>query len=1182
MIFKIFYKKITTLFLYILIFGVSVSGYSRDNTPFFDPLLQDRLLSEVLTEIGEKYQVFFNYDYSLIKGLKVDFNLNKEETLESALGRLLDDTGLIYEPFGEKYIILYKDDKIGKKNYKKLRRKINQIQKLESKRNIHLQRRSSSKLNTLLNINQTIASLIQEKTISGTITDSEGNPLPGATVQAKGTTIGAVADVDGKYEINVPDDATLLVFSFIGYSTQEVSIAGRTVIDIVMATDSEILDEVVVVGYTTEIKRNLTSSLVSINTNEINEIPATSLGNAIAGRLAGVSIAQSNGKPGSTSELTIRGATSGEFQGNNDPLYVIDNVIASKRLFDALDVSEVADITVLKDAASAAVYGARAANGVVLVKTHSGIRGKSIINFTSTLGTTEPTNVPPMTSAYQQAKIIEGVRDFRGVPQNDPERFSQAELDYLKANDYGSYAEQSAVNPLLGRVALNASGGTDKLTYFMSGSFIKQTGDFSALKYKKTNFRAKVAADITEDLNVSMNISTNNDVRDEFYWRWNGSDEDFGDFYRTANRTGAWGSGIHNGEYVANFNGWNPVHLADGGAGNRERTSRNVSTIIDLNYSVPFAEGLTLGATYNKLSHRRDQTLLRKIVEDVTFGVDPNNRFILTDEILGVRVRSDDGANSNSLQESTWEEESYQFNARIGYERTFGDHSIKLFGIYEAWERFDRNFWALRRGLQTELVTQLFATDPAVESQFSNGSGAEFGRASYIGGAGYNFQNELFLNASFRYDGSTKFAEDERWGLFPSVSAAWIMSERAFFKENVNFIDFFKLRVSYGLTGNDNVGNSNFPYIQSYSVSGSGAVFGESEAISNSASIGPQPDVFITWEKQASFNLGLDFELLNSKLFTSIDIFKNKKTDLYGSRQLFIPASSGLTLGNTNYGGIDISGIEIITSYRNKLGPIDYDVGFNFGYAKDKYTTLDEPETRRDYQLLNGKGTSRVLGYTVLGIIRTEEQLNDLIESGYTFRNAEPQIGAFYYKDLRGNPQVDPEGNTPDGNIDGNDQEYIGSSAIPLINYGIRLGLSFKRFHFQAFAQGFAGHQKYQPANNKFQFASVGQSSHTQWLDAWTPDNINGSLPRFGSPGSSLNSTFWLQDADYLRLKNVNISYDFSESLISRFGIQRLNLFANGTNLMMLFSKITEFDPETSGRGIPVNRSFSLGLNITF
>lgn len=1132
--------KLTTLLLIISLCKIEASTYSQNTRITLE--LDNVTVEEAFNKIESLSEFKFLYNHRKVNlDRKVSINANKER-ISDILDAMFLGTN-VYFKVRKKQIIL----KSGKTK-----------------------------------IIETIEIKVQQEEIRGQVTDISGSPLPGVNIIVDGTTNGTETDFDGNFviETNIGD---VLIFSFIGMRTFSKTIEDTSDLTIIMEEDEQSLEEVIVVGYGTTVKKKLTSSVVTVSTKELNEIPATSLGNAIAGRLAGVTISQSNGKPGSTSEIVVRGATSGDFAGNNEPLYVIDNIISTKSLFDALDVSEVANVTVLKDAASAAVYGSRAANGVVVVTTHTGTKGKSVINFTSTIGTTEPTNVPPMTSAYQQAQIIEGQRDFNGVPSDDPSRFTQAEMDYLQANDWGSFLEQSEKTPILNRVAITASGGSDKITYFMSGSHIKQTGSFENLSYEKTNFRVKVAADITDDLNVSMNMSTSNDVRDEFYWRWNGDDEDFGDFYRTANRTGAWGPGIHNGEYVANFNGWNPVHLADKGAGSRLRKSRNISTIIDINYKIPFVEGLKAGLTYNRLNIRRDQTLLKKIVKDATFGVDPNNRFLLTNEIIGVRTRSDDGANSDSLEEATEEEDSYQFNARLSYENTFGNHTVNGFFNYEAFERDDRNFWARRRGLQTELVTQLFATDPAVESQFANGGGAEKGRESYIGGLGYSFKDKLFINTSFRYDGSTKFSEDERWGFFPSVSVGWILTEEGFFKDGLDFVNFFKLRASVGTTGNDNVGDSDFPYIQSYGVGGTGPVFGENESTSNRTRIGPQADIFITWEKQTSYNVGLDFILLNNRLSTSLDFFKNEKTDLYGDRQIFIPSSSGLILGNTNYGAIDVSGFEIVTSFRDQLGDnFQYEIGFNLGYAKDKYAAIDEPESRRNYELLSGNGTSRIEGLTALGIIRTEEQLANLIASGYTHNNAEPQIGQIYYKDFRGNPQVDPEGNTPDGNIDGNDIGFIGSAENAPINYGISLNLSFKRFYLQAFAQGFAGHQRYQPQNNRFQFGSIGQSSHTQWLDAWRPDNINGSLPRFGSPNGSNDSTFWLQDADFLRMKNLNIGYDVPENLVSKIGADRVNIFVNGTNLFMIYSKIDEFDPETSGRGIPVNRSYSLGLNVTF
>src|SRR5690606_27917438 len=328
---------------------------------------------------------------------------------------------------------------------------------------------------------------ITQQTITGTVRDDLGSPLPGVNVLVTGSTTGTQTDFDGNYSI-VAQKGDVLRFSYLGLKSQDITVGGTAIVNVVMEEDINTLDEVVVVGYGTTIKRNLTSAVAAVTTEEIKEIPATSLSNAVAGRFAGVNISQSGGKPGKSSDIIIRGATSGQFAGNNQPLYVIDNIISTKDLFDALDVSEVESVSILKDAASAGVYGSRAANGVVLVKTKSGKSGKPTINFTSTIGTTEPTNVPPMTSAYQQALIMGRVQDFNNIPADDANRLNQTEMEYLRNLKMGSYLDQAEETPLLNRHAVTVSGGTDNVRYFLSGSNIKETGSFSNLGYNKTNY----------------------------------------------------------------------------------------------------------------------------------------------------------------------------------------------------------------------------------------------------------------------------------------------------------------------------------------------------------------------------------------------------------------------------------------------------------------------------------------------------------------------------------------------------------------------------------------------------------------------------------------------------------------------------------------------------------------------
>lgn len=1024
------------------------------------------------------------------------------------------------------------------------------------------------------------ASNEQQQAISGTIIDAEGLPMGGVTVAVVGTQKGTMSDFDGNYTLSAKS-GDVLRFSFIGYKTQDITVANNTVINLTLEEDISALDEVIVLGYNAVEKRKVTGSVASVNTDELNEISSTSLGNAVAGRIAGVSITQTGGRPGRTSDIIVRGATVQGFSGTSSPLYVIDGVVGSKQLFDALDVSEVETVSVLKDAAAAAVYGARASNGVILVTTRKG-RGAPKIVFTSTLGTTEPTQNPEFNSAYEHALLMNSTLDWNNAKPDDAGYITDKELDYLKTLPNKSFIDEFAKTPILNRNAVTISGSSDRVSYFLAGSIVKQTAAFENMSYNKNNLRGKVDVDITDNLNVGLNISTSKDQDEGFYWRHNNGDEDYGDFYRTALRSGKWGPATKNGMYVANFNGWNAGNIIDNGAGSQTRDKRLINSLITLDYKVPFVKGLSAGLSFNRNTVRNDRHLFRKTLVDYTFATDPNNRFLLTDEIIGERARNDDGADSDSVYESASESENYQLNAKLNYNNTFGLHSVSAFAVYEQAESEYKEFYGIGREVTSELIPTINGTNS--DERRAGGYRTEGGRLSAIGGIAYDYDGKYLISSNFRYDGSTKFAEDRRFGFFPSLSVGWVLSKEAFFENTFGFFDFFKLRYSIGLTGDDSV-SSGYPYLQSYTL-GTGAVFGTDENITSSTLIGPEATPFITWNKQTSYNFGVNFVVLNNRWETSFDVFKNKKRDLYGTRQLFIPESSGLTLSPENYGGIDISGYELLSTFRDRLNDdISYEVGFNLGYATSKYAVLDEPESTLPHLSKQGQALDRIRTYVADGIIRTQDQLDQLLAEGYTQFGRAPRIGELLYKDIRGDRNTDPDQNTPDGKVDANDLEYIeGAHSSPPVNYGIRLGFRYKNFHLQAFAQGFAGHQRFMPQAARFNLGSVGNADWAIWNDSWTPENPNASYPVFGGDEGwqYKASTFFLRDADFLRLKQLNLAYDVPKNWVEKIGAKHLSVFVNTDNPLMIYSKIKEFDPETSGRGIPVNRSFSVGLNLTF
>ncbi len=1134
--------RLTTLLLIVSIFQIQATDSYSQNTKI-TLKLDDVTIEDVFKNIEAQSEFTFLFNH---KKIDVDRKVSLDFT-KTRISEILESLFLktnIYFKVRKKQIIL----KTGKKK----------------------------KPVPIIEVSET-----QQSTINGKITDANGVPLPGVNILVIGTNTGTQTDFDGNYTIEA-NDGDVLRFTYVGYKGVDLTVGTQANYNFPLVEDTAELDEVVVVGYNSIIKKKITSSVATIDTEDLQEVPATTLGGAIAGRLAGVTITTSGGRPGRAAAINVRGATTGAFAGGSAPLYVIDGIISNKEQFDNLDVNEVDAVTVLKDAASTSAYGARASNGVILVTTKTG-EGKPKINFTTSIGTTSPAVKPDFTTAYEHTQLINSSILWNNQdPASNANYTTPEEQEYLRSLGDRSFLSDFERTPVLKRHAISVSGSAKSVNYFLSGSLIDEDAAFDNLEYDKLNLRAKVGVDISEDLNISMNISTSKDEDLGFFWRWNGGDEDFGDFYRTASRGGHWGPSINNGLFVANFNGWNAGNLIDNGAGYQTRESRITNTLLKLDYKIPFLEGLSAGLSYNSNVRRGQNFLFRQSLIDYTFAADPNNRFILTDEVIGTRVRNDSGADSNSVQEDTSLAESYQLNARIDYSNTFGNHSVNVYGVYEQWELDSRFFGAIGRNYPTDLVPTLNATASDDERAF--GALSEEGRQSIIGGLNYSFKDKYLLTYSFRYDGSVRFAEGRRFGYFPALSLGWIVSDEDFFADNLSFLDFLKLRFSVGKTGNDDVG-AGFPYIQRYNL-GTGAVLGTNDIITSSVSIGAQPSPLITWEEQTTYNYGIDFKAFNNRLSTSIDIFKNEKRGLFGSRQLFIPESSGLTLNPENYGGIDITGFEVLSSYNTQVTEdLSLEAGFNVGYSKGVYANIDEPESTLPRFNRNGKRIDRIQTFIADRIIRTQEDLDAILASGFTQFGRAPRIGEILYRDIRGNRDDDPNQNTPDGIIDGWDSDFIsGARNNAPINYGIRLNLRYKNFSLFAFAQGLAGHQRMVPDNGRFTFANIGESAWSDWNDSWTPDNPNAAYPVFGGDEGwrYRASTFWLKDADFLRVKNLNLSYDVPKDVIGKVGISRVNIFLNATNPFMIYSKIKNFDPETNGQGIPVNRSYSLGLNLTF
>lgn len=994
--------------------------------------------------------------------------------------------------------------------------------------------------------------------VSGTVKDSLGNPLAGVTIQAKGTSIGTVTDVQGRYTIGADQNATL-VFSYIGYDRWEMNVSGKEHIDVTLSSSVGGLNEVVVVGYGTEKKATLTGAIAAISGEQIKDLPVANLSNALAGQLPGVRITQSGGKPGKSSSISIRAVGT---WNNSDPLYVIDGVVRDKFAFDALDPSEVDNLSVLKDGASGAVYGARAANGVILVTTKRGKEGAPTISYSGSVGVDKPIHIPAAQNGYNQAVFINDALRVDNIPSSDSRFYTEDELQYFKTHNW-NWIDAAWKNPVTTRHALSVSGGTSKIRYFMNGAYYYATGSFNKLDFRKYTLRGNIEAEITKNLTASLNVST--DIRNDQkpYWKYDGDDDDMQDLYKAFLFRSQMVPPYVNGKLNGTFVEFSPLAYTDGQTGYNKKKYSDYNAIATLQYKVPFVSGLDIKLMFNKYSRHTFIKQFNLPYELSVFQRMGQHNHIVGDVLESVKVR-DDG---EYLYESYDTPESYQLDGYITYKRSFGAHKLNVLFVYEQAEGNDNNFSAQRNNFVSPVVDQLFAGNPA--SQFANGSAWEEGRVSYVGRVNYNYSDKYILEGAFRYDGSVKFAPDKRWGFFPSLSAAWRISEEPFFKNNVNFINDLKLRASVAMLGNDAVGG--WQWMQRYNIS-NGAIFsGATTGIAPSGLSNPG----ITWEKSLSWNGGLDAYLLGSKLNLSADAFYRHTYDILGSRQQSIPSTFGATLPAENYGIINSNGFELSARYNSAIGnSFRYFIAANLGYATNKVIKQDQPENQRAYKSVIGYNMDRIWGYEATDIIRTQAEL-DALPAGYTIFGQKPELGMLNYKDIRG-----VTSDKPDGKIDENDAQYIANRSTAPVNYGIALGAAWKGWSLDVLFQGLAGYQTM--LDVRYAQARAEETNFAFWNDHWTPENINAAFPRAARSNSDNASTFWLRNGSFLRLKNVNLSYELPRQVIKSAGIASVRLFFIGTNLLLLEDHVKVRDPEAGGlRSYPLMKNYTLGLNIT-
>lgn len=1035
----------------------------------------------------------------------------------------------------------------------------------------------------------------QNAEVIGVVKDEKGAPMAGATIviSSKNSIQKKTAQTDTQGKFSIPNlDAKmpyLITVSFVGYKTKVIDNFTLKEAEqsslIIQLESSNDLDQVVVVGYGNNTKRSLLQSVSTIKAKEVVEIPAATLSQTLAGRIPGLVISQSGGKPGKSSSIRVR-AFDGLGTAARPPLFVIDGVISDQFAFDGLDASEVEDISVLKDGASAAAYGVRGANGVIVITTKRGAVGLPKINVISSYSINEPTIQPKTLSAYDEAIFTNDIIRYTNTDPlaylKDTRYYTNDELAYFKNTSF-DMVEEYYKKPTEYRTTANVSGGSEKINYFVSGSYYKGTGSFDNVDYQKYNIRAKIDANIAKNLDVSLNLTT--DIRNDQkpFWFYDFDNDDMPNLYQ-----GLITRGKMSPSYV-NYNGrsypvgtllaWHPGEVVNGNSGyNRKRWS-NYQALVDVKYNLSqLIDGLKLRASfanYTRHDFRKALNLPYKLYITNRTGT---NSHIVGDQIDFSRTKTrDDG---NTLAESYASGTFYQLNFYLNYDKSFGKHNISATAVYEQSETNNDNFNAQNQFVLSPQLDQISLASSNPLNYAIGGSEFDDGRLAGFGRLAYNYAGKYLFEASVRREGSRYFTPKNRYATFPAFSIGWRISDEPFFKNNLSFINDFKFRASLGFTGAEPeaLDGSRITSLQwdQYYRNASGAVFG---TVSNGIALGTYPNDNITWAKKRALDFGFDASLFNSSLTISANRFVAKRKDILGDNGAIVPTTWGGIYPFINFGIVSSNGYEASINYRKTISSnLTFTAGVNYSYAVNKQEKINQAANIRAYQNQLGRASGGIMGLIATDIIRSQAEL-DALPAGYTINGAVPRLGMLNFKDIRG-----ATSDTPDGKIDGNDQEFIAKYSSPPSTYGLNLGAVWKGFSVDLLVQGVGKFYRMRsPIINNAQYASQEAGSAAFWADHWTPDNPNGKYPLYSDQGGGGSaSTFWLDDVSFIRLKNVNLGWSVPTKMLGKSGFKQVKVFLNGSNLFFFKKNITDFDPEAASIvAYPLNRNYTFGVNFS-
>ncbi len=1136
------------------------------------PSDQVKPLSEVLDKIGEKYRVIITYDSKLVAGIEVHFEFVRGEDMESAVNRALDKTGLKYKQLTDKYYIVYKKALTSKKKIQKIKRKFEQIEKLEESGNIDIRRSHSEQHTNIHNIFQAAEQVLVDKTISGKVVSEEGEPLIGANIMVKGTQIGAITDVDGTFSISVPESSETLIISYVGYTVKEVAIGNQTYFEIALSAYASQLDEVLVVGFGTQKRKFTTGAISKLRGEEIENAVQTSVDGALQGRVAGVQVITSNAMAGSPVTIRVRGTSS--IQASSEPLYVVDGVpvvsgnfsknnASNWRLATAnesnalvqLNPADIESIEVLKDASAAAIYGSRGSNGVVLITTKKGQQGKTKFNLGVQSGLSTETNRIDLldgptylelakeawTNSYNDA-LADGdpSNDSRYDISNDYQKFWEAVLPPGLSRERAEqtstdWIDKALRNGSFQSLNLSASGGDQKTQFYLGGSYRDETGIYVGNNFQRYSARVNIDHHPTDFLSIGARSSftlTDNDIIPI-----------------------AWAGGLGTAQSTA-LPFW-PVYNEDGTYFNAQ-TGNNVVAELD-NTEMNQKGTSILGNVYANLNILEHLTLRSE------FGINNiyNKEFYYRSAIVEPAAIA-----TSVLSESR----NWNTNNTLSYSNTFGRHAVDVLAGMNA----------TRNDYFSNVIDGETFPNPALKNpenaavQTATVNATQFSFLSFLGRINYRFADKYLLGLSIRRDGSSRFGQSSRWGTFPAVSLGWIISEEPFLSGNET-LTFLKLRMSYGVTGNAEIGN--FEYFGSFRSSNyvdmPGIVV---EEIDN-----PR----LGWESTQQFDIGLDFGLWNSRIEGGIDFYFKETTNLLNV--IDVSSLSGVNEVTNNIGSLENKGIDFSLTSRNTIGEFRWTTTATLGYNINEITSLGG----RAFFPPRGLGGGAVsVGHPVgarytfpwAGIAANDRVLT--VTNPQNMEQEEIQV--------RGGDElfINQFGELTNF-ISPDDQVFLGNPNPKWIG-GITNTFTWKNIDLNVLFTFAMGHdlaneeQRYQ-----FNGFGYGWNMWSSVLNRWQAAGDNTDVQRLTWAPERPGSSRYIYDADFIRLKNITLGYTLPSSVLKKYGLGSMRIYTQGNNLLT-FTDYPGWDPEynrdgagNTGQGsswlpAPQAMGVTFGLNITF